>query len=181
LKLKKARKDVKRKVKQALTDWTEHVVAEVNGKESSNGRRPMTPRDIWAAIRELSNGPRTAKDLKPLRLRKDQQSGGASTLCSNPEENTQVMVENLKKTFSTYGSFDTDAVRSVPLRPLRPWLDNPISKHEVTAAVRKMTNGKSEGDSKCPAEFYKAHQDDKELIKFLCEMMNEYWESGSFL
>jgi hypothetical protein len=144
---------MKRKVKQALTGWTKHVVAAVNGKESSNDRRPLTPRDIWAAKRELSNGPKTAKDLKPLRLRRDQQSGGTSTLCSNPEENTQVTVENLKKTFLTHGSFDTDAVNSMPLRPLRPWLDNPFSEHEVTAAVRKMTNGKSAGDSKCPAEY----------------------------
>jgi hypothetical protein len=84
------------------------------------------------------------------------------------------MVENLKKTFSTYGSFDTDAVNSVPLRHLRPWLDNPSSEHEVTAAVRKMTNGKSAGESKCPAEYYKVLLGDKELLKFLCEMMNEY-------
>jgi hypothetical protein len=180
LTLKKARKAVKRKVKQALTDRTEHVVAEVNGKASSNDRRPLTPKDIWAAIRESSNGPRTAKDLKPFRLRKDQQPGGANTLCSNLEENTQVMVENLKKTFSTYGSFDIDAVNSVPLRPLRPWLDNPFSEHEVTAAVRKRTNGESAVDSKCPVEYYKALRDDKELLNFLCEMMNEYWESGSF-
>jgi hypothetical protein len=47
---------VKRKVKQALTYWTKHVVAEVNGKESSNDRRPLTPRDIWAAKRELPIG-----------------------------------------------------------------------------------------------------------------------------
>jgi hypothetical protein len=66
LKLKKARKAVKRKVKQALTDWTEHLVAEVSGKESSNDRRPLTPKDFWAAMREISHGPRTAKDLKPL-------------------------------------------------------------------------------------------------------------------
>jgi hypothetical protein len=44
-----------------------------------------------------------------------------------------------------------------------------------------MTNGKSAVDSKCPAEYYKALLDDKELLNFLCEMMNEAWESGSFL
>jgi hypothetical protein len=87
LKLKKARKDVKRKVKQALRNWTEHIVAESNGKESSNDRRPLTQNDNLAAIRELSNGSRTEKDFKPLRLRKDQQPGDATKLCSNPEEN----------------------------------------------------------------------------------------------
>jgi hypothetical protein len=59
-------------------------------------------------------------------------------------------------------------------------VNKPFSKHEVTVAVRKMTYGKSAGDSKCPAEYCKAFVDDKELLKFLCEMMNEYWESGSF-
>jgi hypothetical protein len=42
------------------------------------------------------------------------------------------------------------------------------------------TNGKPAGDIKCPAKYYKALLDDKELLNFLCEMMNEYWESGSF-
>jgi hypothetical protein len=50
LKLQKARMDVKRKVKQALTNWTENTVAAVNGKEPSSDRRPLTPKDIWATI-----------------------------------------------------------------------------------------------------------------------------------
>jgi hypothetical protein len=41
LTLKKARKVVKRRVKQSLADWTEHIEAEFNGKESSNDRRPL--------------------------------------------------------------------------------------------------------------------------------------------
>jgi hypothetical protein len=43
-----------------------------------------------------------------------------------------------------------------------------------------MTNGKSAGNSKCPADYYKALLDDKELLNFLCEMMYEYWESGIY-
>jgi hypothetical protein len=48
------------------------------------------------------------------------------------------MVENIKKTFSTCAPFDVDAISSLPLRPLRPWLENPFSEHEVKSAVRKM-------------------------------------------
>jgi hypothetical protein len=58
LKLKKARKDLKRKVKQALTDWTEHLLAEVNGKESSDDRRPLTPKDIGLQYETCSMGQR---------------------------------------------------------------------------------------------------------------------------
>jgi hypothetical protein len=64
------------------------------------------------------------------------------------------MVENLKKTFSTCGTFDVDAIYCVLSRPLGPWQDNSFSEHEVTAAVRKMACGKSSGDSKCPADIH---------------------------
>jgi hypothetical protein len=56
------------------------------------------------------------------------------------------MVESLKKTFSTCGTSDVEAVNSLPLRPPRSWLDNPFSDHEVTAAVQKMADGKSAGE-----------------------------------
>ena len=179
-KLKDARKDVKKKVKTAVTDWIERVVAIVNCKESPEDRRPSTPKVVWDAIRELSRGPRTAKDLAPLALRRSQEPGGAPDLCSTPDENAKVMVENLKQTFSKFGVFDADAVNTVPLRTSRPWLNNSFSENEVTAAVRKMANGKSAGDSKCPAEYFKALLEDPELLSFLCDVMNAYWESGSF-
>jgi hypothetical protein len=50
----------------------------------------------------------------------------------------------------------------------------------VTAAVQKMANGKSAGYSKCPAEYYKVLLGDKELLKFLCEVIIIYWESYNF-
>jgi hypothetical protein len=94
----------------------------------------------------------------------------------NELQNTQVMVENLKKPRNPNWSCLSTcaAINSVPLRPLRPWLDNSFSEHEVTVAVRKMANVESAGDSKCPAEYYKALVDGKELLKFLYEMLNEY-------
>ncbi len=50
------------------------------------------------------------------------------------------MVASLEQTFSQKGTFDEDAVNSVPLRSAKPWLDSPFSDNEVNAAVRKMAN-----------------------------------------
>ena len=50
------------------------------------------------------------------------------------------------QTFSKTGTFDQAAVDGVRLRPVKPWLNNPFSDHEVGAAVRKLANGKSAGD-----------------------------------
>jgi hypothetical protein len=99
--LKKARKNIKRKAEQALTDWTFHIEPTVNGKESFDDNKPLTPKDISAAVRELSDGPKTAMYLKPLRLWNYQQPGGTSTLCSNPDENTQV-IDEIPKTSSQH-------------------------------------------------------------------------------
>lgn len=90
------------------------------------------------------------------------------------------MVASLEQTFSQTGTFDEDAVNSVPLRSAKPWLDNPFSDNEVNAAVRKMANGKSAGDAQCPAEYYKALEEDEGTKVYLREVINAYWESGSF-
>jgi len=57
------------------------------------------------------------------------------------------MVANLEQTFSRLGTFDPDAVNSVPLRAAKPWLDNPFTDNEISAAVRKLANGKSAGEA----------------------------------
>jgi hypothetical protein len=75
---------------------------------------------------------------------------------------------------------DVVAMNSMHLKPPRPWLDSSYSEHAAAAAVHIMANGKSTRDSTCPAEYCKAPLEDLVLLLFLCEMMNEYWESGSF-
>jgi hypothetical protein len=43
--------------------------------------------------------------------------------------------------FSRLGTFDPDAASSVPLRAAKPWMDNPFTDNEISAAVRKLANG----------------------------------------
>ena len=59
-------------------------------------------------------------------------------------------------------------------------MDNPFSDNEVNVAVRKMSNGKSAGDAHCPAEYFKALEEDGATKGYLREVVNVYWKSGSF-
>jgi len=90
------------------------------------------------------------------------------------------MVANLEQTFSRLGTFDPDAVSSVPLRAAKSWLDNPFTDNEISAAVRKLANGKSAGEAQCPVEYFKALEEDAGTKVYLREVVNAYWESGSF-
>ena len=81
----------------------ESIIDYVHGMESADDRRPVTPKEIWDAIRELERGPRAVKDIAPLALRKDQGNNGAKDLCETPDENAKVMVASLMQTFSKKG------------------------------------------------------------------------------
>ena len=56
----------------------------------------------------------------------------------------------------------------------------PPTDKEVTEAIQKMGTNKSGGDAKCPAEYYKALEDDEDTRQYLREVICEYWTSGSF-
>ncbi len=66
------------------------------------------------------------------------------------------MVEYLKTVFSNVGEFDPAAVEVVPQRRVQPHSDMAPTVHEIRKAVKAMGNGKSGGDAKLPAEYWKA-------------------------
>ena len=167
-------------MEKAKESWLLCLVENINGKETSDDHRPLTPKDIWMTIREIERGPRSIKSLQPLSLRRDQSAGGAKDLCSTPEENAKVMLESLEKTFSSHGTFDPAAVDSVPLRPERPWMNQPFSDKEFRSAVGKLRRGASAGDAQCPVEYYQALEEDPETRVYLREVIGAFWASGSF-
>ena len=52
--------------------------------------------------------------------------------------------------------------------------------HEIRRAVITVGNGKSGGDAKLPAEYWKALMSDQVLLGYLVEVMYVYWKSGSY-
>ena len=59
-------------------------------------------------------------------------------------------------------------------------MNNSFTDNEVSAAIHKMSNGRSAGPTQCPAEYYKALEGDPGTKVFIREVINAYWESGSF-
>jgi hypothetical protein len=93
--------------------------------------------------------------LNVIKLRSFTTQGSTELSRSADGRRNAKLTEKYKQASGVVIFSDFDAVNSVPLGPLRPWLDNPFCEHEVTAAVWKMTYGKSAGDSKCPPSITK--------------------------
>ena len=72
-----------------------------------------------------------------------------------PEENREVMVESLRKTFLQVGTFDSAAANKLRQRPQQPLMGRVPSAAEISAARTKPGAGKSAGDVECPGEFWK--------------------------
>ena len=68
-----AHKAVRRAV-EAPRSWVDSVLAVVNadGTVNSADGKPISPQAAWHAIRALQRGPRLVEEVKPLKLRKDQ-------------------------------------------------------------------------------------------------------------
>ena len=54
------------------------------------------------------------------------------------------------------------------------------SAAEVSKATRELANGKSGGDAKLYAEYYKALAEDPETQLLLKKVLDKFWQSGSF-
>ena len=177
--LTKTRKVVRREVEEAKEAWTMKLVGEINDRQSADDRRELAPKEVWQVIRALQKGPRVVVEITPMNLRKDQVAG-TGDMCETEGENRDVMVKELRKTFSQTGSFDPAAVDEVPLRPEQVWMDKPLDDAEVSRATRKLANGRSGGDAKLYGEYYKALDKDPETRVFLKEVLDEFWKSDSF-
>ena len=66
------------------------------------------------------------------------------------------MTEYLKSTFSKEGTFDEEAVKTVPQKRYRPELDKPPDFNEYKTALSKLNHGRAPGDDGNFAELYKA-------------------------
>jgi len=177
--LRAARKAVRRAVEDAREAWMMRLVDEINSRESADDQRPLNPKEVWQVIRALQKGPRLAEPITPFNLRKNQVTG-TGAMCETEAENGEVMVAAQRKTFDKTSSFDPEAVNKVPLHELQSWMDKALTAAEVSKATRKLANGKSGGDSKLHAEYYKALDEDPETRCLLKKTLDRFWQSGSF-
>jgi len=67
------------------------LVDEINPRESADDQRPLNPKEVWQVIRALQKGPRLAKPITTLNLRKNQVTG-TGAICETEAENGEVKV-----------------------------------------------------------------------------------------
>ena len=65
-------------------------------------------------------------------------------------------------------------------RPLQPHLDRPFTEYECTRAIRKARTGASGGDAKVFNEEYKALDQDPATARYIRDIVNNMWCTGSF-
>ena len=170
--LKLARALVKKEVKRAIKAWIETVVLDVNHLLKKGS---VTPKEAWDAVRLLQRGFDSKVPVASMKFRKP---GGTAT--ESPEEAAEVMVAYLKTTFSKDGTFDEEAVKSVPQRRSRPEMDRPPDFDEYTSALSKLSNGKAPGDDGNFVELYKALLSDESTQNLLFDVLLAFWKSGSY-
>ena len=178
--LKKARRTLKTSMKGAINAWHSKVLDGVNQlgevNTGSNAGRPLNTSEAWEKVRELERGRSRIKKVVHKRLRKED-----GTYCETDEENAKVMAPYLKSVFSKVATYDSDAVRQVRQRDRGRWMHfaNRPTRQEIIAAIRKLKNGKSGGDARVPAEFFKVllRAAGSRCLDNLMSRYNEFWET----
>ncbi len=81
-----ARKAVRRAMEASRSSLVDSVLAVVNvdGTVNSADGKTISPQAAWHAIRALQHGPRLVEEVKPLQLRKDQNSANPA-MCESTE------------------------------------------------------------------------------------------------
>jgi hypothetical protein len=174
IKLREARKTAKRAVAVAEKTWYDKLIKNIEGMGSG---KVIHPAACWKAIIELRDGKSITKPVVPMSLQKDD-----GTACTSPEENAAVMHKYLNEVFNQKSVFDQSAIDGVKQRckTTFAWLDQTPTHCEISAAIFKMGDGKSGAETKVNAEHYKALAQDDETMKFLEDVIVDFWQSGSY-
>jgi hypothetical protein len=168
--LKRLRKNVKRQVLAAQRAWLRAQMDRIDGL--ANGNLLRSPKDAWKAISELKCGKSMTKKLKSMVLEG----------CKTPAENAERMVGYQAKVFNKLGTFDPAALDLVRQRDpnLFAWMAEEPDDSEISKAVAKLSSDRSASDTKVPAEFWKACEEDPDTRTIIRDIVREVWTSGSW-
>ena len=156
----------KHTVFKAKQDWTMLRVSKINASGSAFVGH------YWEAVRDLvRGGPKTSK-ITPLCFR----DPGTLEKCKTEKESGIVLVAHLKNLLNAVPAVAPDAIDMVKQRAMFADLDATPQKAEILIAIRRQNNSKACGDSKIPAEFYKACIDSAPLYKIVELILVQAWE-----
>ena len=156
----------KQLVREAKQDWEMLRISKINGNGGSFVGH------YWQAVKDLMRG-RTKTSKVAALMFKDPVSGIA---CKTLEKSGLVLVAHLDKLLNAIPTVDDDAIASVEQRVMRMELNDPPLKPEILTAIRRQNNNKACGDSKIPAEFYKACMESPATYAVLEMILLQAWE-----
>jgi len=71
-------------------------------------------------------------------------------------------------------------VNKVRLHELKSWMNKALTAAAISKAIRKLAHGKSGGDSKLIAEYYKALDEIPKTRCLFKKTLDRFWQSDSF-
>ena len=162
-KLKQARKELKREIRNAKTAYIARQCAEATGGQKS----------YWEAVRALNSGwsRGTARVLQKF-LNED------GDMCTTPAENAAAAAMHFTRVYNTTREQPPgaeEAVKSVPQRPMRIDLDSSISRAELETVLQKGKLGKATSNH-VPAELLAACRQSEVAMGLLHSLVSDVFE-----
>ena len=164
--LRSARSRCKQEVSSAKVAWIEERVRAMRGGSASPG-------EIWTAVKELAAGMDKSKPVLASLFRKP------DGIMSTPEENSNTVQKHFTSVYDAKTNMDRTVLDEIKQRPVRIEFDVVPSDEEIHVAIRRAKDNKACGDSKIPAEFWKALASREDSFALVRDNIHDIWYKGS--
>ena len=161
-KFREARSKLEKAIKKAKAVWIDKRAEEIHDMK-------FDPKSAWMAVREVEKGFEGHYSAQgDIKMRKPN-----GDIATNDRENADVMAEHFKKVFNNHRPIDISVLDELEQREIISELGLPPTNEEFAAALRKIANGKSPGESGITPEALKNL--DYSHTRTLREFLREYW------
>ena len=135
-KFREARSKLEKAIKKAKAVWIDKRAEEIHDMK-------FDPKSAWMAVREVEKGFEGHYSAQgDVKMRKPN-----GDIATNDRENADVMAEHFKKVFNNHRPIDISVLDELEQREIISELGLPPTNEEFAAALRKIANGKSPGES----------------------------------
>ena len=169
LRLRNARKNLKKAVEDAKNQWVKEHCSQLNDSMvNARGTRPA-----WEAIGKLKAG---MSKTKPSTVKIMKKPDGS--ICTTPEENAEVFKNHFADLFGRPPTFDASVLDLLDQHETAEGLDHTPSDEEIEEAVTHLRNT-APGESGLPASVYKCLLNTPETFQIIKDIVHLFWETGA--
>jgi hypothetical protein len=157
-----ARRNLKNAVKEAKRKWQNKRAEEIHNMK-------FDPKSAWAAVRELEAG-LDGHHSKQSDMKMKMEDGSFAV---SDKDNADIMGSHFKKVFNNHKPIDLSVLEELEQKPILDELGFTPTEGEIRAALRKIANGKSPGESGITPEALKGL--DGYNFSILADFLTAYW------